>query len=444
MAGQVNTARDGDVLVVTIDNPPINAGSTEVRRGLRDAIAQLAADASLRAAVLIGGGSTFIAGSDLREFGRPLEEPQLPAVIAAIEACPKPVVAALHGAALGGGFELALGCDARVAHPKALMGLPEVTLGMIPGAGGTQRLTRIVGAAQAIRMICAGERMCAEPARQLGIVDLIADGELLSAAVDLARGMRAKHRLRDVAAPVAAPQDVERAERDALRAGGGRPPVASAIEMVKAAYTLPIDEALRQERALFQDYRMGADAAALRHLFFAEREAAKPPAAAGQAEFVTRRLADTARGQCKRLVAEGATLPGIAAALRDFGFGPGPVLREVGTESGAGGAGAVTPAGSAAGSAASAASACAIDAAEIVRRVLLALVNESACLLADRAVMRATDIDVAAVRGCGFPRWRGGPVFQARRMEPAALANDLAAFCAASGVRAGDPALLAG
>ena len=151
--------RDGDVAVIVIDNPPINAGSADVRRGLLEAVELVKSDDSIVAAVLIGAGTTFIAGSDIREFGQPLVEPQLPAVIAAIEACPKPFVAALHGAALGGGFELALGCDARVAAPGTVVGLPEVTLGIIPGAGGTQRLPRIVGMPRAIRMICSGERV---------------------------------------------------------------------------------------------------------------------------------------------------------------------------------------------------------------------------------------------------------------------------------------------
>ena len=152
MTKTVHLERDADVAVILIDNPPVNAGSADVRAGLLSAIRSAQADPQFRAIVLIGAGTTFIAGSDLREFGQPLQEPQLPAVIEAIEACGKPVIAALHGAALGGGFELALACDARIAKAGAVVGLPEVTLGIIPGAGGTQRLPRVVGIARAIRM----------------------------------------------------------------------------------------------------------------------------------------------------------------------------------------------------------------------------------------------------------------------------------------------------
>src|SRR5690606_1971784 len=130
----VRLARDGDIAVIIIDNPPVNAGSRAVRAGLLEAVAAVAADDTVKAAVLMGANNTFIAGSDIKEFGAPLQEPQLPAVIAAIETCPKPVVAALQGAALGGGYELALGCDARVVAHQTVVGLPEVTLGMIPGA----------------------------------------------------------------------------------------------------------------------------------------------------------------------------------------------------------------------------------------------------------------------------------------------------------------------
>ena len=281
---KVGVERDGDVLVILIDNPPINAGSLSVRCGILDSIAMLGADPTLRAAVIIGRGTTFIAGSDLREFGKPLEEPQLPAVIRAIELVAKPVVAALHGAALGGGFELALGCDARVAVPGALVGLPEVTLGMIPGAGGTQRLPRLVGVAKAIALICSGERITADKALALGIVDAVvksdanadANDDLRTAAVRHAAGMAGKRLVRDRAVPADTAEAIDAVVKAALKAGRGRPNVRDAIQRVQAAAIEPIDAALARERELFQQYRMGNDAAALLHLFFAEREAGKP------------------------------------------------------------------------------------------------------------------------------------------------------------------------
>jgi 3-hydroxyacyl-CoA dehydrogenase len=140
--------------ILTIDNPPVNAGSTAVRAGLLAGLGK-AAQMDIEGIVILGAGRSFIAGSDIREFGAPLAKPELPEVIAAIEDSPHPVCAAIHGASLGGGFELALGCDLRVAAPDAVMGLPEVTLGMVPGAGGTQRLPRLTGIAQAIALVCS-------------------------------------------------------------------------------------------------------------------------------------------------------------------------------------------------------------------------------------------------------------------------------------------------
>ncbi|EEF26577.1 conserved hypothetical protein, partial [Ricinus communis] len=173
MNASVTLEMDGAVGVIVISNPPINAGSQAVRQGLLQAVAAVAADASLHSGVLIGAGATFVAGSDLREFGKPIQQPDLPAVIAAIETCPKPIVAALHGSALGGGLELALGCDARVAQATTSLGLPEVTLGIIPGAGGTQRLPRLVGLPEAIRIGATGIRIHGDEAHRIGLVDAI-------------------------------------------------------------------------------------------------------------------------------------------------------------------------------------------------------------------------------------------------------------------------------
>jgi 3-hydroxyacyl-CoA dehydrogenase len=308
---RVHLERDGDIAVVVIDHPPINAGSTAVRQGLLAAVQQLRSDATLHGAVLIGAGSTFIAGSDLREFGQPLADPQLPAVIAAIEGCGKPVVAALHGAALGGGFELALGCDARVAAPGTVVGLPEVTLGIIPGAGGTQRLPRLVGIPRAIRMICSGERLPADAAREAGIVDEIAEGDLRTAAVAHARRLAGrKQRLRDRAVPASDGATLHDASEAALKAGKRRPAVQAAIDAVVASATVPIDAALAEERVVFQRLRVSREAFALRHQFFAERDSAKHPSLDGAVPRALQRVA---------VIGAGTMGSGIAIAALEAG-----------------------------------------------------------------------------------------------------------------------------
>jgi 3-hydroxyacyl-CoA dehydrogenase len=277
-----------------------------------EAIASVRSDASLRGAVLLGAGRTFIAGSDLREFGQPLAEPQLPAVIQAIEACGKPVVAALHGAALGGGFELALGCDARIAAPATVVGLPEVTLGIIPGAGGTQRLPRVVGIPRAIGMICSGERLDSAAALALGLIDAESTGDLRAAAVALARELDGrKQRLRDRAVPAVDDGVVAEASDAALRAGKRRPQVQAAIDAVAATAKLAFDEGLAEERAVFQRLRMSREAFALRHLFFAERDSSRHPSLDGT----------TARKvRCVAVIGAGTMGTGIAVAALDAGY----------------------------------------------------------------------------------------------------------------------------
>ncbi len=260
-------------MVITVNNPPINAGSIEVRQGLLDAITALEANSAAQAGVIIGAGTTFIAGSDIKEFSLPLAEPHLPQVIAAIENCPKPVVCAIHGAALGGGFELALGCDARIAQEGAVVGLPEVSLGIIPGAGGTQRLPRIIGVEKSIELICGATRIKADEALKLGIVSKVVREDLLAHAISLALALGGKKsRIRDLATPRAEAVNIEMATQKALRAGKSRPQIKMSIEMILNAITLPIDQGLAKEREVFQALRISTEAKALRHHFFAERK----------------------------------------------------------------------------------------------------------------------------------------------------------------------------
>ena len=238
----VRIERDGDVAVVVVDNPPVNAGSWAVRDGLAVAIEECARDPSVSAAVLIGAGTTFIAGADIKEFDKPLRDPQVPAIIAALEQCPKPFVAAIHGAALGGGYEIALGCDARIAVKDAVVGLPEVHLGIIPGAGGTQRMPRLVGIAKAIELICSGRRVRAEEAQRLGLIDMVVEGDLRAAAVNHARSLVGrKHRIRDGAVPADPTDAIERAVAAAQAAGRRNPAIAAAITIIRRAGEVPIE-----------------------------------------------------------------------------------------------------------------------------------------------------------------------------------------------------------
>lgn len=272
MAGQVHVEHDGDIAVVIIDNPPVNAGSHDIRKGLLAAIEAIEAEDSVTGAVLIGAGRSFVSGSDIREFDLPLDPPQMPRVIAAIEGAAKPFVAALHGAALGGGFELALGCDARIASPDAVVGLPECALGIIPGAGGTQKLPRLVGRAEAIRLIAGAIRVPAETALAVGMIDAVEAGDLRQAAVAMARRMVATKR-RVIDLPVPDGDDPEAAAARATRRA--RPHVLAAIRHVMQAGTIPVRQGLDAERETFEHLRTAPEAKALRHIFFAEREAAR-------------------------------------------------------------------------------------------------------------------------------------------------------------------------
>jgi len=270
----VSFEREGRVAIVVIDNPPVNASSHAVREALLDAIAHAGRDASVTAVVLTGAGKAFMGGADIREFDRPPVEPQLPQVIAAIMDSAKPWLAAIHGPALGGGFELALGCDVRIAAPDAIVGLPEVTLGIIPGAGGTQHLPRLVGIPRAIELICAGKRIKAEEALQLRLIDEVVAGDLRSTALELAAQMTTKRRVRDLPVPRYEPEEAVAAEEKAIAANSGRQ-IVEAIAAIKSAAALPYAEAMKLERRVFLELRASPEAAEARRRFFESRNAAK-------------------------------------------------------------------------------------------------------------------------------------------------------------------------
>ncbi len=280
----VRLTRTGSVAVIEIDNPPVNAASQAVRAGLLAALSDSAADPGIAAIVLMGAGKTFVAGADIREFDGPLLEPHLPDVCSAIEDCPKPVVAALHGTALGGGCELALAAHARIMAEGSVLGLPEVKLGLIPGAGGTQRLPRLADAAAALEIASSGRVVQAKEAAQLGIVDHVLPlAELREEAVQLAAALAGQPMRRTRALPLrlSDPTAFEAAKTKALaRARGQAAPVALA-EAMTAALTHNFAQGCAIERRLFLELRGSDQAKAMRHVFFAERQAGRPPGLRG-------------------------------------------------------------------------------------------------------------------------------------------------------------------
>lgn len=283
MSNSVSVANENGVAVVTIDNPPVNALSFHVRAPLYDALTAIRDDPAAKAIVIACAGRTFVAGADITEFGKPLQQPELRAIIALLETIPKPTVAAIHGTALGGGLELALGCHFRVADAGAKLGLPEVKLGLLPGGGGTVRLPRLVGAAKALGMIVSGTPVSAGEAKAAGFVDAVFEADLLAQAVRFANEMVARSGpfvpVRDRSDRLAGTDltafDAQAAEL-ARKARGLEAPLACA-EAVRNAVTLPFDAALAAERQLFLKLVSGDQSRAQRHLFFAEREAAKVP-----------------------------------------------------------------------------------------------------------------------------------------------------------------------
>jgi 3-hydroxyacyl-CoA dehydrogenase len=270
----VRVERDGAVGIVVMDNPPVNASSQALRESLLRAIAQIEADESVEAAVLMGAGRAFMGGADIREFDKPPLAPALPEVIASLMDSRTPWIAAIHGAALGGGLELALGCDVRIAAADAVIGFPEVNLGIIPGAGGTQHLPRLVGIARAIDLICSGRRLTAAEAFGARIVDDVVQGDLREAAVKLAAVLKTKHRIRELPVHDADRKSIAAAEEAALSANPARH-VVEAIAAVKRAAQLPYAQALAREREAFMQLRASPEAAELRRKFFEARNAAK-------------------------------------------------------------------------------------------------------------------------------------------------------------------------
>ena len=267
----------GPVAVVRIDFPPLNVGSHAMRLGLLAALDVLADRTGLAGIILTGGGANFVAGSDIREFDSPPLAPHLPEIIARLESLPMPVIAAIQGAALGGGCELALGCDWRVATADAVLGLPEVTLGLIPGAGGTVRLPRLVGAELALDMVATGQRLTAVRALEAGLVEHIADGDLIAACLGWLETHKHKRLCLDLPIPPYDQQTLAAAGIVLTAKARGADAVPVAIEAVYRGLTLPPADALALERTDSLRLRLSPQSRALRYMFQSERRAGRLP-----------------------------------------------------------------------------------------------------------------------------------------------------------------------
>ncbi len=380
-----------------MDAPPVNALGAALRRRLGELIASAIATPEVKAIVIAAEGRMFSAGADLREFGQPATAPVLSDLCRQIEDSPKPVIAVLHGAALGGGAELAMAAHYRIATASATIGLPEVTLGLVPGAGGTQRLPRLVGPQAAIDMMLSGKAITAGQAEDSGLIDGIVGDDRRAAAQAFARGLLARDLgsrptsgrrdwLADGAGWLAAVRRARRALGPTPGAAPGR-----IVDCVEAALVLPIDAGLGFERVAFEDCLSDPASVALRHLFLAERriamallvrdpEGGRVLSATGTA--LATRLARAQLSAAEALIRQGEDVGEIDEALVDLGLGrEGPALAPPKVRLGA-----------------------------LARRINAAVVAEGCRLVSEGAVLRTGDVDVLAVVGLGYPRVTGGPM----------------------------------
>ena len=315
----VETERAGAVLVIRMDNPPVNALGHSLREALMGALREAEGNGEVRAVLLAGTPRFFSAGADITEFGKPPRSPNLREVIEFLDGMKTTTVAAIQGTAFGGGCELALGCHYRLAWPGARIGLPEVKLGLLPGAGGTQRLPRLIGTEAALRIIVTGEPVRAEQALAMGLVDAMMEGDDLAPAIAWAEKMGAEQarpprRIRDMDDKLASvrtdPAALDKLAAPLLKASGARAPRAC-VEAVRGAVTLPFDEGLAKERQLFEELVTGDESRAQRHAFFAEREAQKADVPPGTKPRTVARAA---------VIGAGTMGGGIAMAFANAGI----------------------------------------------------------------------------------------------------------------------------
>ncbi|MBB3995225.1 3-hydroxyacyl-CoA dehydrogenase [Sulfitobacter undariae] len=279
MSNPVSYNAHGPVAVLRIQNPPVNALSQAVRQGLSEAMDRAEADADIKAVVIVGDGRAFIAGADITEFGKPPMEPNLPDLCSRIEASPLLVIASMHGVSLGGGLEVALSAHYRIAQPDARVGLPEVHLGLLPGAGGTQRLPRLTGAAKGIEIMTSGGQVKAAAALEMGIIDKIETGDPqevgLAYATELVNSAAPRRAVSELAGPEA--MDWDAAYSGAVSKARGQNSPGAIVRAVQAASELPFAQGLARERALFTELLQGDQSKGMIHAFFNERAVSNLP-----------------------------------------------------------------------------------------------------------------------------------------------------------------------
>lgn len=281
MREDVHFSKQGSIGIISVNNPPVNALSQAVRAGIKAAVEKGIADEDIKAMVIICEGRTFIAGADIREFDKPFLEPFLPDLIQFIEDSPKPVIAAIHGTALGGGLELSLGCHFRIAVAGARIGLPEVKLGLLPGAGGTQRLPRVAGVQAALEMIVSGTSIAAAKAHAMGIIDEMVSGDLKAAALAFAQKVidekRPIRKVSTLAVKVGDPAVFDEYAKSIARKQRGFLAPFQCIKAVEAATRLSFGEGMKRERELFLELKSSSQSKAQLHVFFSEREVVRIP-----------------------------------------------------------------------------------------------------------------------------------------------------------------------
>ena len=312
----IHYSREGDIAVLASDNPPVNALGSDVRVGLSEGIKRAVSEGA-KAVLIYGEGRTWFAGADIREFGKPPVSPILPEVCDEIEACPIPVIGALHGTVLGGGLEVAMSCHYRLALPSTKLGVPEVNLGLLPGAGGTQRLPRLAGYDAAISMVTSGRPVSAGKALETGIVDKVEDGAPRALGLAYATALVAEGAAPRPVGEMPAPQapDFAAMRAEVVKKARGQLSPVTAFDAVVASATLPFREGLAEERRLFMSLMDTDQRKGLIHAFFAERQVSKLPELEGVAPRALQEIGVIGGGTMGAGIATAALLAGLNVTL---------------------------------------------------------------------------------------------------------------------------------